>query len=428
MTSKYSGFIDNETRRALQGFKNLQVLDPEVTVVKTKTGKSIVTFDPDHAKLGIARPVPVFIPPVTFSAGTMSNQTPITFRINPGLCGHIEKVYLMLQFRNTDASNVVLPTLIPFCIDHIDYFFNGNEGAPWLTQQSLDLYQQFEWIDPNTTSALFAHNALNMSGTTYDTPSTIGVSTTANYILPLLTSCFNHTNPHTINRDMVMNLYMRNNPVESGSGTLIINNAWLYMITTESPARSVAMKELSLAPIYRPFIRPVYQETAITLTAGVYTDIQLQLIGRTAVLAFVIRSAPTTVAGGEIYNFEFLSGAGSSGGNLEITDGTIDVLNAEGTTILASGSLRPFQAGTFFGLYNTSPLSCVKPNYFIPFCDDPIGAVLQGKDSGNYNFQAKERLRLTPGTAFTSGTYTVSIIAYQIAGTIEEGGTFYPAN
>ena len=278
--SDYSGFIRNELKRAfppgLKAFQELKALDPEISIVE-RNGTKMVTYAPEHTQLFPGHPVPIILNPVTFTAGPLNPQTPIQVRIPSHTSSHVEKLYLMVALTNTDASNPVTPSLLPFCFNHIDFFVNGQMGAPICTLQSMDLYEQLEFLDYNDLQALTAHNAMNMSGSTFDTPGPLGVSTTANYVLPLLLAPFRHMNPQTYRQDLIMNVYMRTNPVDSGTGTLIISNLWLYLITADSPVKSAALKELSRIPTWRPFMNPVYQQYTGTLTASTYTDINTLL-------------------------------------------------------------------------------------------------------------------------------------------------------
>jgi len=62
--------------------------------------------------------------------------------------------------------------------------------------------------------------------------------------------------------------------------------------------------------------------------------------------------------------------------------------------------------------------------YWLFFCED-IGSVIRdGTNTGFYHFNGNNFLQLTPGTGFSTGTYSVDCLYLGYAQTLQEKGRF----
>lgn len=417
-----ANFIEKEHLATFKPHNEPRVFDPEVSIVNMN-GKKFATFGPQLHQKFPGHETVIKLNPTSFSAGQITSTSPIEFRISPNICSHIESLYLDFTFTNSDNSNTVTPTLLPFCVDRIEFYVNGTLGAPIQVLSSIGgLYDQLQFYDQTELTNILSFNKMNMTSTAFANPSAIGTLTTVTYTLPLLFSCFKHYNPQTYNSDLIMYVYMRTNPVDAGTGTLVFSALQLRLITALSAARSAAFKELASSyPILRPYINPVVQNFTGTINASTQLEIPLNFNGKAAAISFVIRSNPTTVAGGAIFNFAAVGGIGIP----ENTSGSIDLLNADQVSLLASGALKPANCRSFEGNSLSGIFSTATPYYWIVLCDDFMETMQSGADSGGVVLNNTQYLRIVPSVSWVNGTYTVSIVAWMYGETLQKDGTFY---
>ena len=210
-------------------------------------------------------------------------------------------------------------------------------------------------------------------------------------------------------------VHMNSNPVaaSSNSGVLTLNSLQLRVVARRNP-----VLEPEILSIYNShttlltFTYPHIFSKTMTLTAAQNNDILLSsLIGHCAMMALMIRQPNSTNASNGQTTFTALSGT-----DTQETTGYIDLLDNTKQTLLGSGAVPgKWSRCELFGLHQGGTLSSYQPIYWLVWADHPISQRVSGVMNGYITLNSEQYLRITPSSTFTSGQYTITILAYMFS-------------
>jgi len=250
---------------------------------------------------------------------------------------------------------------------------------------------------------------------TLQVPTAIAAGGTATYRMPLLYSFINHLNPDLFVADYIVQVKPAASGVNAGTGVLQLNNIVLKLYGTESLAQKQAAMTLGMQmPMRLPFCEVVPYQNTYTLTALQNTTFQIQLSGYFIGLEVMIRSSLAT-AGGAIATFANLSGGGATS-NAELYSGSLDLLDTNQNTILGSGGNPPayFRTEIPLRISDGGTFDSQIAVYHILFTNSSFAYCLKyGVKDGGRAIQNDLYLSLTPGSAFTTGSYIVTVLGYR---------------
>lgn len=355
--------------------------------------------------------------PVSFNAGSFTNN-PIVFRIQPKLFKHIDMAFLQLVCSETGGSNTVTPVVAPFLLDRIEIGVNGQPN-PVQIIYAEHLYAKWQFLYSEQQNQLFAGNSLNMTTSAYAGESAIAAGGSATYLIPVTISLLDKFNPDVIKNDIIINVYPRANPVSAGTGTLQLTSIQWQFQSNENTIQDAALGNLySKLPALIDYTNIIQLTYTGTFTAASQVEIPLQGVsGLSPAMFFVIR-ASKAAASSAIRTFTAL------GGTVE-SSGFIDVVNGAKNTLLGSGAISPqLVRYQLPALFTHGDMSSKVPIYWLYFNDNAAASIIHGKINGGVQLTGREFLRLTPGTGFSTGTYTVDMYFYVNASLSLSGGNF----
>jgi len=394
--------VSNLHERHIQPHHKISALKENV-----HTNGDYIIKHPDATTYNITKPIQIEVSPQSWTAATFTGQQ-VQFRIQPSLCGEIELVLLELQCAETGGTNSVTPIVAPFLVNNIAIYYK-TLGKPLQTIDANSLYCQFQWANKSEIDNFIAFNALNMNST-YVGESAISASGSATFSIPLLFSILNGLDPKTLNGDIIIIVTLRNGATASGSGTLTLNDLRLRIQSREDPHHDSNIQELiSKQPVLHPYVDPVVFEITQTVTASIQHDINVQLTGNFAAWLVLIRSSTSATSSG-LRTFSPIGGIT----NLELRTGVLDVLDNKKVSIFHSANRPGYYRSIYPALHGGYDMSTQVASYWVVFTEhDNFGEVLKhGLKFGGLVCDNDHYLRITPGSTFSTGTFTITVVGY----------------
>src|SRR5579885_1929741 len=347
--------------------------------------------------------------PITYPISNNSNI--VQFKLDPGQYDRILLIVCEVVLANTGASSSsVTPAPGYFLWTQIQIGINGSD-SPWIFLNPREDYERLLYKSDETLRLLFANNSLNISSTDYKTGTAIAGGSSMFLSIPLLNPIWRRFNMDTLASPIYINFLLDANPVvANSSGTLQLQSFNLRIITEDNKATHKEMLSLfKTYPSFFPFVYSVQYLYNVSLTAGTPTDIQLSsCIGDVAMLVISVLNPGFSNANNG--NITYIS---ISGTDTTLTSGTLDLLNDNKNTLLGSGALTERYLRITNNLINGgNSLSLNQAILFLPFCRYPFADLDSGNINGYRKFTGTEFLRLTPGSTFTAGTYSVVVNTY----------------
>lgn len=343
--------------------------------------------------------------PVSFNAGSFTTNG-IVFRVQPKFMKHIDQAFLELVCSETGGSNTVTPVVAPFLIDRIEIGLNSQTN-PFQVIPAEHLYTKWQFYYTEQQNQLFAGNSLNMTTAAYAAETAIAAGGSATYVIPLSMTLFDKINPDVLKSDLIITVFPRASPISAGTGTLQLTNIRFRFHALENPLSDVTVSSLyAKFPSIIDYMNIVNVPFTAALSANTQIEIPLQGINGLCPAFFFVIRASKAAASSAIRTFTAL------GGTVETT-GAIDFVNGNKVSLLGSGALSPslirYQLPA---LHTFGDQSSKLPVYWMYLNNSPVNSILTGKINGGVILTGREFLRLTPGTGFTSATYTVDIYFY----------------
>jgi hypothetical protein len=353
--------------------------------------------------------------PESFQPGAFTTN-PVTFRLKPNFCNLITDAHLQIVCSETGGANSVTPVVAPFLINRIEI---GLDGSP-VTNQTIYpewLYAKYQFFYSEEVASALAFNAQNMTATAFAGESAIPAGTSATYLLPLTNCLITSIDPSTIRSDVIITIYPATNPVSAGTGTLQLTSMQLLLDSEQNPAVEAATRSLLRSnPFVHDYINFVPQTWTGTLTAGVQSEISISGVNQLAAAVLITVRASKSFTGSAIRTFADL-------GN----DALINLTDQNKVSILGSGALQSRYLRGQQLLKTHGTMATVVPLYWI-LHSDIQEALATGRIAGFYNYNGYQYLQITPGSAFSSGTFTVDMYFLCYNSQLESEGQFRRLN
>ena len=335
-------------------------------------------------KMHKPKPIAVTVPDETL----LSAGGTLTATIESGNIQQVAHIELELQCENTDASNTVTPTLASFMCERIEIF--ANSGGKKL--QTLYDVPMFGYLANYTTEQLTMLANLNNTSTSFGATA-LGTSALKNYWVPLPLNVLQGLNLASIKGDILIKFFFRE-AVESGSGDIVVNAANLHIWEIAGPAVPEPYQKFETN-----FLEWEPQEFGTqTITASTASNFKLNSLTGTCVAMIVaIRSSVTTA---NIHTFAAL-GTAAADGTIQLKEGTKPIFDSPISWV----AQRYIENGHIFNstFFNTIPLT------YIQFADQKV--FLNGAVDGYLQMDGDITVSITPGSAFTTGSYDVVVYA-----------------
>lgn len=395
---------------AMMGDRKISISDGYARSRGT-SGTEYLTHSAGDLVVAASREQALILNPVSFTPGVATN-TQIVFRINPQYMTVPTTCILEWVVTETGGVNSVTPICAPYQIQRIEF---GIEGSPTPIQTLYAdwFYSKNAFLGNEDLACMCAGNALNMSATTFASESAIAPSGTATYAMPIDIAWFlQKADFQTLKGDCLLLVYPQANPVSAGTGTLQLTSMRFRFLSRIDPVTDpLSMRSLAMTPSYWTYLNLQMIPSSLTLTAGTLSQIRLSgVTGLMGAALVMIRSNATSTTASAMRVFTDLAGTSPAGG-------FIDVVDASGNSLLGStGTITPlFLRGANAAYKFPGMMTSVIPHYWLPFCSDMGPMFKSAANTGFVFFDGNQILNLTPGTGFTTGTYTVTVMFLQYA-------------
>lgn len=379
---------------------------------------------------------------ITPYSGTPNNSAftgqTIQFQIPPNLIqGRIRHMALYYGLVETGGSSSVTPASAPYLCQYIFTGLNGQQSTIFNQLFALQFYANLAYktyeslINMNGGSL----NLLNMNVATFQGESAIPPGGYQQIVQTLESSLLTKIAPNTVGANLWVSVVLPSSqPVIAGSGTLALYSCNLQIW---SECNDIADAEFARALSQKPYIinclHDFVQQFTQTMSANTSAFFPLTSLAsaKASTILVTIQAAATAASytSGGIRTFVNIGGT-AAGADASQSPGSIDIRTASGQSIVAGNNNElPFfvssVSSAMTGVPGYQPSTI--PLYQFYLADnngDPYdvdsgvgydpGFYRSGNWSGGFVFQGTENLVITPGTSFSSGSYTVTVIAMTI--------------
>ena len=356
----------------------------------------------------------ITMPKDTISSTAFTTNTFIDFYIKGGSAKRLTSFLLRFKIRESAASSmVILPA--PLLIDRLEIAPKRGSGKILAWCYGDTLYQnlclthskeQFEQIRKISylSSNYYITDEYNLQKASESRWYSVSLD-------PWLFSIV-HPNFQHVKEDIRLRVYTRNGIVVSGSGNPVLDD--MELICEEIDENHNYDHDdheglhLTRAINAYNFLDPVQMEVQTTLSASSKYQFDLEnLVGKCAFLSLAVRSSLSATSKG-IVNYVYLG-----------SDSQIDLVSHTQKSLLCNGA--PISGDLFlFDLarkYSPSDFTAWRSCYIIPFCDNPVNALMTGSISGFVEFdKTRKYLNITPGAAAVSEVQTLDVSATPTSG------------
>lgn len=243
---------------------------------------------------------------------------------------------------------------------------------------------------------------------------TIAASGSVTLQLPIDISCLHNSELwyQNVGQDVHIELHPRNGITTASSGTNITVSSMSFNIESEilEESDSISQSKFFDKAIYNHQYLDVVKVTDVSATLTANTVYRLNLDAVEGLSPFI----HVVVTGSSVSN--------TSNGYFTWTDlleGTIDVETASRKSVFGQGqavNTNLVRYNQFADHMPGSTFSHTKACYIIPFCENVKEALEHGIMRGGHHFDgSKYSLVFTPGTGFSSTTYTITAYVYVYA-------------
>lgn len=409
-----------------------QKLEQKLLKLDLTDGKSILSFDPAPFDVNwINKQIFTLSPeslqlPLTYpiNAGTI-----VSFKIDPKQFKQIDSLFINLSLTNSHAVGAgvsITPAPAMYFFTMIAVSFNGEQNND-LIYSPDELFCNLQYINSEQEKNMFAFQKLGLNVSDYKSGYPLDNATVTSSTvlqLPLILPPLLKLNPSTIKSPFYIRLYLDASPITAtgtGGGTLQLTNMTMTVVSETNPIlNQIITAEYNKFPFYSAYCSAtVVPFLSSTLNAGTASTFTLNTTtGTVALMAIMIR--PSSHANANNGNVSFYS---LSGTDATLTSGKIDLTDSTGISILGGGAITEQHARSAVMLtHGGYQLSVLQPVMWIVFADKPGVEIYQGEMDGYYKFIGTEKLVLTPGSSFTSGTYDVSVAIYYYGAITQDNG------
>lgn len=372
------------------------------------SGKTVLYSSPSAPYLRTSINQCFQVVPTSFTSSSIANAQQVQVRIPQGLItGIYESAFLQLSFQETGGVNSVTLAPAPYILSNqngLQMSFNGSGSVIWQTSADA-LYASLQTLSQEKLTQALAFNQMNMSASTYASPTAIAAGGSAVYNIPLIGLPLIGLSAQTLKGDTILYLNFNNSgAVVAGTGTASLVGVKL-VLTCHRNDYLDSKKNAKIANDV--FINNVCLWNSLTYTTNLAVGLnQIQLAGlveqNAGAMLVLIRQSKTTSG---IYNFTSISGGTAP------FAATIDLQSANGTSVLGSGAItEAFMRSTSQFLESEGIMSTVvplnwiylsaRPSQFLKNADSSAGALPVGPNMV---------MQINCQGAFVAGAYIVDV-------------------
>ena len=321
------------------------------------------------------------------------------------------------RFKITEASQAsMILAPVPLWFDRIEVWTKNGSGEKLFWIYGENILQALEWSNTNEQRKLIQKPA-NLPKNYYQSSANTHKSNEIRwYSLPLQWALDQiKPNLQNVDGDLLIRFYCKNGIVVSGSGTPSLTDVQLvadeehhnHNFNHDDKLKNSLSRDIHATQ----FVEPVLvQEESVALTTGTKYRVNLENVkGNCAFLTLQVRSSVANAANAVANNADL-------GPNC-----FVDVESTTGTSLWSNGSQvsGDYILNDLARKHFSSDYSGKSFLYYVPFCDNPLDALLHGHVSGYMNLEDKKYLAFTPdASAPVSYVYSVDLSATSDAGTI----------
>jgi hypothetical protein len=355
-------------------------------------------------------------PSVGGSGIPFQNGNQIQFEVPPDDYNHTHHMVLDLTVKETSGGvgASISPTMGPFLFDRIEFkFMQGNQLAS--TFFADECYNRLGLLPTEDITTFASMFQLNMTAATYSNQAnSISSGQSRTYSIPLLGNIMEGFNLSLLrgNRIAYITVFMRSGGIVSSvaGGLGAISNAklWFYGENVTKTAKVEMYKYTRMNDSYLfnyPFVQRVTKTDIFTANQP-YTLQLTGVLGICPVAFFFIRASESILLDAVI-NYTAISGS------IGEEDGNIELLDTSNQNLLSTGGFTPKQLrGQYWAKSFSSTFASQKAVYYLPIGENPHEVLGKQEAEGVIRFTGNEKLRITFGAAFPTGTFNIEIYFY----------------